>query len=129
MKSCNARTIIALIATVSILTLFCGSIFACILPDAEEAGTMARCPSNPGQRGDGNKNVCSPTEFAKGQNNIKLPQDIKEIRIPTFLGQDQILHSNQTGLIQAYINFRERVYILYIPDKVEIFIKDLSLRL
>lgn len=126
MKRCNARSIIALIAAVSILTLFCGSIYACILPDVEEAGMMARCPSNPGQRGDENKNVCASNEIAQGQNNIKLPQDMKEIKAVTFIDQNQILYPDLMPAIQISGHFMEKTYL---PDKVEIFMKDLNLRL
>lgn len=126
MKSCNVRTIVALIAVVSILTLFCGSIFACILPDVEEAGTMARCPSNPGQRGDENKNVCASNEIAQCQSNIKLPQDVKEIKAVTFIDQNQILYSDQMPAIRISGYLMEKAYL---PDKVEIFRKDQNLRL
>lgn len=127
MKRYKGRTVIALSAGVYILTLFCGSIFACILSDMEKGVvTMARCSSSSDQSGDKNKNVCVSTEFAQSQNHIKLPQDIKEIKALTFLDQDQIFHSDQISLIQVYTNLIERVYI---PDKVKIFRKDLSLRL
>lgn len=127
MKRYKGRTVIALIAGVYILTLFCGSIFACILSDMEKGVvTMARCSSSSDQSGDKDKNVCVSTEIAQSQNHFKLPQDIKEIKAITFLDQDQIFHSDQISLMQVNTNLIERVYI---PDKVEIFIKDLSLRL
>ncbi len=127
MKRYKGRTVIALIAGVYILTLFCGSIFACILSDMEKGVvTMARCSSSSDQSGDKNKNVCVSSETAQSQNHIKLPQVIKEIRALTFLDQDQILQTNQGVLIQVYSILREKIYM---PDKVEIFIKDLSLRL
>lgn len=115
-----------MIATVSILTLFCGSIFACILPDVEETGTMTRCPSNPGQRGDESKSVCASNEIAQGQSHIKLPQDVKELGAVTFIDQNQILYPDQMPAIRISGHLMGKAYL---PYKVEIFIKDQNLRL
>ena len=127
MHSCKIKSIIAVITGFSILMLFCGSIFACVLPGMnEDTGMTTRCTSNKGEKGDENQNVCTSTEFARSQNNIKLPQDIKEIKAFTSINQDQILYSDQTGFMQVYTSLTGQMHI---PIKLEIFMKDRNLRI
>lgn len=128
MKRYKARTIIVLITGVSILTLFCGTIFACLIPVNIDSNKdlMAGCVSNGNQKGDKTQETCYSTEFTHAQSHIKLPQDIREIKGSAFLDLDQALYPARAILIQGIVDISFSKRIL---RKIDIFIEYQNLRL
>lgn len=129
MKRYKARTIIVLITGVSILSLFCGTIFACIIPISIDfdKDLMAGCASNGNQKGDKAQETCYSTEFTHAQSHIKLPQDIKEIKAYASLDLDQdLLYPARAILIQRIVDVSFSNVIL---QNIDIFIEYQNLRL
>ncbi len=128
MKRYKGRTIIALITGISILTLFCGTIFACLIPISIDSNKdlMPGCASNDNQNGDKAQEACYSTEFTHAQSYIKLPQDIKEIKGSALPDLDQALYPARAILIQRIANAFFSDVIL---QKIDIFIEYQSLRL
>ena len=128
MKRQKARTIIVLIAGVSILTLFCGSIFACLIPISIDSNkdVMAGCASNGNQKGDKTQETCYSTEVTHAQNNIKLPHDIKAIRAVTILDQAQTSNPDHI-ILTAVCNYLADIN--YLSDQTEIYKENRNLRL
>ena len=128
MKTYKSRTIISLIAGVSILTLFCGTIFACLIPVSIDFNKdlMGGCATNGDQKGDKTQETCYSTEFTHTQSLIKLPQDIKEIRAFTLLDLVQTSHTDHIILTKVYSSLTD---IVYLSDQVDIYIENRNLRL
>ena len=128
MNRCKARTIIVLITGVSILTLFCGTIFACLIPISIDSNKdlMAGCASNGNQTGDKTQEICNSTEFTHAQSHIKLPQDIREIKASAFLDLYQDLYPARAILIQRIVDISFSKRIL---RKIDIFTEYQNLRL
>ena len=128
MKRYRARTIIVLITGVSILALFCGTIFACLIPVSIDSNQdlMAGCVSNGNRTGDKNQETCYSTEFTHAQSHIKLPQDMKEIRAVNLLDQVQTSHTDHIILTKVYSSLAD---IVYLSDQVDIYIENRNLRL
>ncbi len=128
MNRCKVRTIIVLIAGVSILTLFCGTIFACLIPISIDSNKdlMAGCVSNGNQKGDKAQETCYSTEFTHAQSHIKLPQDIREIKGSALPDLDQALYPARAIFIQRIANAFFSDVIL---QKIDIFIEYQNLRL
>ncbi len=128
MKRYKARTIIVLITGVSILTLFCGTIFACLIPISIDSNKdlMAGCVSNGSQKGDKTQETCYSTEFTHAQHHIKLPQDIREIKASAFLDLDQDLYPARAILIQR---ITDAFFSDVILQKIDIFTEYQNLRL
>ncbi|HLF85889.1 MAG TPA: hypothetical protein VI584_02285 [Nitrospiria bacterium] len=128
MKRYNAKMVIALITGVSIFTLFCGTIFACLIPISIDSNKdlMAGCASNGNQNGDNAQETCYSTEFTHAQSHIKLPQDIKEIKGSALPGLYQALYPARAILIQRIAN---AFFSNVILQKIDIFIEYQNLRL
>ena len=129
MNKQNARVITALIAGVSILTLFCGTIFACLIPISIDFNKdlMPGCASNGNQKGDKNQQTCYSTEFTHALSHIKLPQDIKDIKVYASLDLDQaLLYPARAILTQRIVNVFFSNVIL---RKIDIFTEYQNLRL
>ncbi|MBI5745789.1 MAG: hypothetical protein HZA13_02165 [Nitrospirae bacterium] len=120
--------ITALITVVSIITLFCGTIFACLIPVSIDSNKdlMAGCVSNGSQKGDKTQETCYSTEFTHAQSHIKLPQDIREIKGSTLPDLDQALYPARAILIQRIANAFFSDVIL---QKIDIFTEYQNLRL
>lgn len=128
MKRYKTRTIIVLITGVSILTLFCGTIFACLIPISIDSNKdlMAGCASNGNQKGDKVQETCYSTEFTHAHSHIKLPQDIREIKASTCLDLYQDLYPARAILIQRIVDISFSNVIL---RKIDIFTEYQNLRL
>ena len=129
MNRCKARTIIVLITGVSILTFFCGTVFACLIPISIDSnkGLMSECASNGNQKGDKTPETCYSTEFTYAQSHIKLPQDIKEIKAYASLDLDQALFYPARAILIQRI--ADAFFSDVILQKIDIFIEYQNLRL